>query len=346
MADPGRPRPPAVLDRRQTLRLLGAAGAISLARLRPSAALGATCSATPAQTEGPYWVDERLERSDITTDPTDGSVRPGVPLRLELTMQRTDAACAPASGVQVDVWHCDAAGRYSDEAANGTAGKKFLRGHQVTDAAGAVRFATVYPGWYPGRTIHVHYRVRTFDGTRTTYDFTSQLAFDDAVSDAVLARAPYDTRGTRNTTNANDAIYDRATELALTRDGSGGWVGRYTVGLAGLPAATAAGGSCGDVVACGAAVAAALPDPTAAATARRRRIARRLAKLRRTATDALERAGAASATRRGRLYRRARAALTRLRTLATRADDRGLLGVSLAALVATVEALLALIPAT
>jgi protocatechuate 3,4-dioxygenase beta subunit len=342
MPDPRRTRLLPAVSRRETLRLLGTAGALSL--VRPSAVLGATCPATPAQTEGPYWVDERLQRVDITTDPTDGSTRPGVPLRLELTVQRTDAGCTPAAGVQVDVWHCDAAGRYSDEAANGTAGRKFLRGYQLADAAGVVRFTTSYPGWYPGRTIHVHYRVRTFDGGRTTFDFTSQLAFDDAVSDAVLSRAPYDSRGTRNTTNANDANYQRATELALTKDG-GGWIGRYTVGLAGVPASSAAGGACADLAACGAAVAAALPDPTAAATARSRRIARRLATLRRVATDALDRAAPASAARRDRLYRRARKALTRLRTLATRADDRGLLGVSLTALVATVDALLALLPA-
>src|SRR5207253_4184877 len=119
-------------------------------------------------------------------------VRPGVPLRLALTVVRADAGCAPAAGVRVDVWHCDAGGLYSDEAVNGTVGKKFLRGHQVTDANGAVQFQTIYPGWYSGRTIHVHLRIRTFAGTTTSTNFASQLFFDDAVSNQVLAKSPYD----------------------------------------------------------------------------------------------------------------------------------------------------------
>src|SRR5262249_35186131 len=125
----------------------------------------------------------------------------------------------------------------------GTVGKKYLRGFQTTDASGAVSFTTVYPGWYSGRTIHVHFRVRAFDGTTTTYDFTSQLYFDDDVSDQVLATSTYSARGTRDTTNANDSVFNGQSAngdgndllLALTDDGSGGFVGTFTIGVEGLP---------------------------------------------------------------------------------------------------------------
>src|SRR5438477_2608612 len=162
-----------VLTRRQALGVIGAAGAASLVALdRARRAWAASCALTPEETEGPYWVEEGLDRSDITVDPSDGSVRPGVPLQLNLNVLRADASCAPAAGARVDVWHCDAGGLYSDEAANGTVGKRFLRGYQTTDANGAVRFTTIYPGWYSGRTIHIHFRVRTFDGATTTTNFT------------------------------------------------------------------------------------------------------------------------------------------------------------------------------
>src|SRR5262249_48112624 len=154
---------------------------------------------------GPYFVEELLNRSDIRVDPTDGSVQDGVPLRLAINAQRIDgSACSPLAGANVDVWHCNARGLYSDEAANGTLGKKYLRGFQVTDSNGAVEFTTIYPGWYSGRTVHVHFKVRLYDATQKTYEFTSQLFFDESISDQVLSQAPYNTRGTRSSRNSND----------------------------------------------------------------------------------------------------------------------------------------------
>jgi protocatechuate 3,4-dioxygenase beta subunit len=228
-----------IVSRRDALKLLGAASVSSIAIGRPGQLLAESCAVTPSETEGPYWVDELLHRSDVRVDPSDGSVRPGVPLQLTINVVRADDDCSPAPGVQVDIWHCDASGLYSDEAANGTVGHKFLRGYQVTDANGSVVFSTIYPGWYSGRTIHIHVRIRTFDGSQITYDFTSQLFFDDAISDAVLSQPPYDTRGTRNTTNANDTIYRAATLMAVTSDGDGGYSGSFDVALDGLPAGTA-----------------------------------------------------------------------------------------------------------
>ena len=162
-----------------------------------------------------------------------------MPLQLVLNVLRADQDCIRATGIQVDIWHCDAGGLYSDEAANNTVGRKFLRGYQITDANGAVQFTTIYPGWYPGRTVHIHFRIRAFTGSTATFDFTSQVYFDDAVSDVVLAQAPYNTRGARNTRNANDTIFDAGTLLALADDGNGGYVGTFDVALNGLPDAPA-----------------------------------------------------------------------------------------------------------
>jgi protocatechuate 3,4-dioxygenase beta subunit len=212
------------LSRRETFRLAGVAGAMALVGRNLAgescAAQGTgspACVVTPAQTEGPYFVDEKLNRSDIRSDPTDNTVHEGVPLALKLTVHRVEnGACTPLTGATVDIWHCDAHGLYSDEAANGTVGKKFLRGYQVTDANGAVQFTTIYPGWYMGRTIHIHFKVRLYAGPRKTYEFTSQLYFDETHNDAVLAQAPYSSRGTRRTRNSTDGIF-----TAPGNDGTG-----------------------------------------------------------------------------------------------------------------------------
>ncbi|MGH7893625.1 MAG: hypothetical protein ACREQL_03105 [Candidatus Binatia bacterium] len=332
------------LTRRQALTFIGAAGAVSLSGVGSrTRSWAAACAVPPAVTEGPYFVDELLERSDITIDPSDGSVVTGVPLQLKINVLRADDSCAPATGVQVDVWHASAGGLYSDEAANNTVGKKFLRGYQVTDANGAALFTTIYPGWYSGRTIHIHFKVRTFDGSQTTYEFTSQLFFDDATSDQVLAQSPYDSRGDRDTSNAEDTIYDGALLLTLTADGSGGYVGTFDMGLDGLPTAGGSG-TCTELATCRAAVAAALPDPTASADAKSRRVARRLARLDDRTNAALDRVASTSGPRQKKQYRKARAALEKLIAAATAADTKGTLGVSLASIAQAVTALLGLLP--
>src|SRR5262249_35805723 len=136
------------------------------------------------------------------------------------------------SGAQLDVWHANASGLYSDEAANGTSGHKYLRGYQVTGADGVARFVTVFPGWYSGRAIHIHFKVRK-DG----YEFTSQLFFDETTIAQVMATSAYSSRGTPDTDNDEDNIYgsdgDELT-VALTSDGSGGLNGTFTVGLEGI----------------------------------------------------------------------------------------------------------------
>jgi protocatechuate 3,4-dioxygenase beta subunit len=175
----------------------------------------------------------RLNRSDIRSDPTDRSVKEGVPLNLILRVSSVgSSACTPLAGAMVDVWHCDAAGVYSDSGGN-TAGKKFLRGHQLTDANGAVRFTTIYPGWYPGRAVHIHFKVRILAGPALGNEMTSQLYFDEAITDRVLARAPYSTHGNRTQRNSEDGLFRRGggrLMLALSENG-GGYAGEFHVGL-------------------------------------------------------------------------------------------------------------------
>jgi hypothetical protein len=154
----------------------------------------------------------------------------------------SSSACSAAAGVQIDLWHCDAIGAYSDVSANGTVGQTFLRGYQTTDANGLVTFTTIYPGWYSGRTVHIHLRARVYDAAgNTTYNFTTQLFFDDTVTDTVFAAAPYNSRGTRDTRNARDSIYNNQSSalLSLTRTASG-YTGAIAIGLSGLPASATA----------------------------------------------------------------------------------------------------------
>jgi len=163
-------------------------------------AAGQSCVVRPEQTEGPYFVDERLNRSDIRSDPADDLVKPGTPLNLAVVISRMNAgACQPVVGAQVDVWHCDALGRYSDvdDPSFSTLGQKFLRGYQLTDARGEAKFLTIYPGWYPGRTVHIHIKVRTAPEATRGYVFTSQMYFPDRLTDDVQAQPPYAGKGQR-----------------------------------------------------------------------------------------------------------------------------------------------------
>jgi protocatechuate 3,4-dioxygenase beta subunit len=184
----------------------------------------ASCIQTAALTEGPYFIDEKLLRSDIRSDPVTGVVSAGLPLSLTFNVSRVDnAACTPLTGAYLDVWHCDAGGTYSDVSGNGNgaggAGKKFLRGYQITDATGKAAFQTIYPGWYSGRAVHIHFKLRLFAGATKTYEFTSQFFMDEALTSIVHAQSPYNAKGTRNVLNTTDGIYNglsAAEKVALT----------------------------------------------------------------------------------------------------------------------------------
>jgi len=182
-----------------------AAPVAQAATAAPSATLPA-CVVSPELAEGPYFVDAGLNRADIRSDPNSGELRPGVPLALTLRVAQVSAgACAPLAGALVDIWQCDALGVYSD--VGEASGQLFLRGQQVTDASGAASFITIYPGWYPGRTVHIHFKVRAAAGASQTYEFASQLFFDEALSDTVFTLAPYVGRGQSTTRNAADNTY-------------------------------------------------------------------------------------------------------------------------------------------
>jgi protocatechuate 3,4-dioxygenase beta subunit len=163
-------------------------------------------------TVGPYYLEQMLERSDIRTEPTTGAARPGVPFALEVGVVRVDGgACAPLSGVIVDLWQCDAEGVYGGvEDLNGqfdSRGTTWLRGYQKTDAQGKALFTTIFPGWYPGRSPHVHLKLRHPVAPNATYEFTSQLYFDDRFVRSVYTKAPYRAAGEGFRTNEEDGPY-------------------------------------------------------------------------------------------------------------------------------------------
>jgi protocatechuate 3,4-dioxygenase beta subunit len=365
-----------VLARREVLALFGTtAGAAVLAawtRGRPgrrlpfsiaeAAAADPSCVVRPELTEGPYFVDERLNRSDIRSDPTTGEVRPGVPLALTFVVSRIDGtSCVPFEGALVDVWHCDATGIYSDVQDTGfdTRGEQFLRGYQVTAADGTASFVTIYPGWYQGRTVHIHFKIRTDPDSTSGLEFTSQLFFDDALTDIVHAQQPYAAKGQRTLRNAGDGIYQEGGDqllLSLTADGTGGYVATFDIGVeasgsttttttpaGGTTTTTLGTGGCSSTATCVAELQSALPDPAAQASRRARRTARDLRRRASKLASVLDRAATASGGRPQRLLARAEGKLEGLLAASERAATQGTLGVPLAPIQSAIEALLDLV---
>ena len=188
-------------------------------------ASASTCQLLAEQEEGPYRRGDQPRRRDVT------EARPGSSLRLALRLGT--ARRAAIAGVDVEIWHCDADGRYSGYPPNNPAiavdptpqraeylpDETFLRGRQTTDDRGDVEFRTIYPGWYPGRTVHIHLMVHT--PARTS---TSQLYFPEEVTADVFARAPYRERGLPDTTHASDGIFATGGQpavLDIHADGDG-----------------------------------------------------------------------------------------------------------------------------
>jgi protocatechuate 3,4-dioxygenase beta subunit len=257
-----------VLSRREVLALLGATG---LAACTPAALSGASptnqaasstaaatsvlptaaatagtttgaavatpsCIVRPALTEGPYFVDEKLNRSDVRVEPSTNIAKPGTEFRLTFNVARVaSSGCTALANAQVDIWHCDAAGVYSDasDPSFNTRGQKFLRGYQNTDASGKATFVTIYPGWYRGRAVHIHFKIRTTSGSQTS-DFTSQLFFEDSLSAEVFATAPYSSQGSGWLRNAQDGIYTGGGSNLVLRPTKSGNVysATFDIGLA------------------------------------------------------------------------------------------------------------------
>jgi protocatechuate 3,4-dioxygenase beta subunit len=224
-----------VLSRREVLALVGAGVLASRSRVEAAGGAVPACVVRPEQTEGPFYVEERLNRSDIRLDPGTGSAVAGVPLSLSFRVARVSGGrCTPLRGAYVDVWHCDAHGVYSDvrDPRGSTVGQKFLRGFQTTDADGLARFTTIYPGWYEGRAVHIHFKVRT-DVAPRGREFTSQIYFDDALTDRVHQKQPYAARGQRRVRNGRDGLFARGgDQLLLTvAEGASGYAGTFDLGV-------------------------------------------------------------------------------------------------------------------
>jgi protocatechuate 3,4-dioxygenase beta subunit len=221
------------LSRRSILRLAGiAAASLGTGAWKARDAEGGgpaaveagsvSCVLTPEMTDGPFYIAGEKVRRNIT----DG--HPGTPLVLRLTV--VDAStCKPIKGAAVDIWHADAAGNYSGFGA-GSGNRTFMRGIQRTDANGVATFRTVYPGWYQGRTVHIHVKVHV----RGRVVHTGQLFFSDALTDHVYRNLPYSKRPPRTTRNVNDSIFvngGRRSMLAVTRRAAGGYLGKITMGV-------------------------------------------------------------------------------------------------------------------
>ena len=219
----------------------GAPTAVDTGDTEPVAA-AAVCTLTKEMTEGPYYLDGALVRSDITES------KAGIPLKLALTVVDDDT-CATISNALVEIWHADALGEYSgfvgsnghSEPDDGT----FLRGGVLTNSSGVANITTIYPGWYRGRCIHIHIKVHT--GVTLTSDgsftggqelHTGQLFFDESITTKVAAVSPYSTNTVTRTTLSQDSIYDGGgaasgllTLTALGSSTSSGYTGTLTLGV-------------------------------------------------------------------------------------------------------------------
>lgn len=216
------------LSRRDALRSVGGAGLAAVFGARALQFLGhdaeaATCLLTAEATEGPYWVENALTRRNITEG------KAGIPLVIRFTVLNAKT-CRTIKNADVEIWHCDALGNYS--AVNG-ATTRFLRGHQRSNAKGKAEFLTIFPGWYRGRTPHIHMKVSV--GGNTVH--TGQIFFNEKITAAVYKQAPYASRGRYDTSHASDSIYRQAggssAELKLTKRTGGlkGYLGTIAIGV-------------------------------------------------------------------------------------------------------------------
>lgn len=219
------------ISRRKLLQILGVAGISSSIGLKPSYSqkkdVSPTCVLTPKQTAGPFYFDVDQLREDITEN------KDGLSLKLELTVVNS-SNCKPIKDAIVDIWHADAKGRYSGYKNLGvdTTGEKFLRGIQVTNSEGKVNFKTIYPGSYPGRVPHIHFKVYT-DNEKFV---TSQLYFPREISKKVYENhSAYNNKRVKYLDESNDLVvkwYGGSENLRMSlKKNSGGYTATHTVGI-------------------------------------------------------------------------------------------------------------------
>jgi protocatechuate 3,4-dioxygenase beta subunit len=251
------------------LTVTGFSASRAVAQDATPAATPTACVLTPELTEGPYYLDGQLLRRDITEG------KPGAPLALKIAVQDT-TTCTPLANAAVEIWHCDAQGAYSGVSGQNPGGgtvdtgsETFLRGIQLTDNSGLVTFDTIFPGWYSGRTVHIHMKVEvngqiidiasdpdavattgdTYEGELTVH--TGQLFFDDALADEVFMGAAYARDSAQgHITNDEDSIFDdHGDEPGFLVDVAGtvasGLTGTITVGVDPTHQATETGGGPG-----------------------------------------------------------------------------------------------------
>ena len=232
------------LDRRNMMRIIGAAGAAAVAAACGSdtatspSAVGSTvttgtagggtsstneaCAVAPNETAGPYPSTSDIFRSDIRED------RSGVPLALTIRVINVSNACAPLANANVEIWQCDASGNYSEYGSQ--TARTYLRGIQTTDANGQVSFMTVYPGWYQGRATHIHIEVTVNNRSVKV----TQIAFPETINAAVYATGVYASRGSNPTANLQDGIFaDSLSSELVTPSGNptAGYSASYQVGV-------------------------------------------------------------------------------------------------------------------
>jgi protocatechuate 3,4-dioxygenase beta subunit len=283
-----KPLPPFNFQTQQSSNQLSYPSPLSdqLSPLQMASSTNKTCVLTPSlieqegspqQIEGPYFVAGALNRSNITSDPSDGTVQQGIPLQLVIHVYRINnnisnssnnniinssttaiagnnntniSSCLPFKGAQVDIWHANPQGLYSGIPLIGTEGKMYLRGYQITDDNGTVKFNTIYPGWYEGRAIHIHVMVRAFDndgaagkgGSNETFHWTSQMYLNNSINQQVHTQLPYSKHGLPPMTNEQDGIYagpstDKLVTsnagqhlmLNLTKDNQQGYTGTFNI---------------------------------------------------------------------------------------------------------------------
>ena len=232
------------LSRRQAIGILAVAGAGAIlgcgggtkttasTTAASTTTANSSCTVTPEGEEGPYFVDDSaagFARSDIRSNLDGSNTQSGIPLTLSVSVYDSENGCVAMPNVQVDIWHCNASGVYSAEDVEDSSGETWLRGYQLTDSNGLATFVTIVPGWYAGRTTHIHLRVRSsYDSTTTGGTNTTQLFFPQDVIDSISTTiSPYSGEGTNHTTNASDHVYtgevSGATLLTLTGDTSHGF---------------------------------------------------------------------------------------------------------------------------